>query len=348
MNNQILSIIGTRPQLVKFSVIQEEFLKLKINHEYIDTGQHYDPALSTEFAKELQISQPKVNLNVGSASHNQQISLMVSRLDEVLEAVAPSKVLVYGDTNSTLAATLVSVKREIPVFHVEAGLRSNNLKMQEEINRKAVDHLSSHLFAPTLTAHTNLMKEGLSEISSMYGDVMFDVVLKLIERRKIQKVPGIYNNVIVCTIHRAENTSSLRRIKELFNALGKLNFEIKLFAHPRLRKTIYENSIQLPKNLEMLNPINHSDLLQIVYNCYAVITDSGGLQKETFFLGKRCITFRDESEWPETLNGNMNCLFKPGQDLGKLLEIETKYPAIQYFGDGKAAAAIVEHILGSC
>ena len=345
MSNSILSIIGTRPQLVKFSAIQTAFRKRNINHEYIDTGQHYDPELSTNFAKELEITQPKINLQVGSASPNQQLANMIVALDSALSAQSPSMIIVYGDTNSTLAATLVAVKKNIPVLHVEAGLRSNNNKMQEEINRKAVDHLSSVLFPPTITACSNLKNEGLQSKSHMFGVVMLDLVKNLVKTKKIFNLGGVYQNSIVCTLHRAENTNSPSRIKFIFGELGKLNQEILLFAHPRLQKTLKEFSITTPANLQLHKPINHTALLQIVLNSFAIVTDSGGLQKESFFLGKRCVTFREESEWPETLTGNMNSLINVGQSLKEVLAKEIQFTSTPYFGNGNAAEKIVEFIL---
>jgi UDP-N-acetylglucosamine 2-epimerase (non-hydrolysing) len=348
MGLRFLSVIGTRPQLVKLAPICDAFNSLAEEHEYIDTGQHYDDKLSRDVQLDLDLPDPIVNLSVGSHSHAKQTALIMEKLDIEIDRFSPDTVLVYGDTNSTLAATLVAVKKNIRVAHIESGLRSRNKKMPEELNRVATDHLSDVLFCPTETSLSNLRLEGLESRSFFVGDVMADLILRdlhLIQKLDLPK-EFIGERFLVATIHRAENTDSKERVKEIFKAMGELQLPIILFAHPRLMSKLQEFQIQAPSNMKLLEPVPHNLLLAYLLICSGVITDSGGLQKEAFILKVPCTTIRTETEWPETLVNDWNVLVTNIYDLGHKLNLERNKPHENSFGDGFSALRIAKHLIG--
>jgi UDP-N-acetylglucosamine 2-epimerase (non-hydrolysing) len=343
VKHRFLSVIGTRPQLMKLAPIIEAFEEFGMNHDYIDTGQHYDPALSIDIQADLGIKQPLSNLKVGSHSHAVQTARIMEHLENQLLQLRPETLLVYGDTNSTLAATLVAVKMGIRVAHIEAGLRSFNRIMPEEINRIATDHLSDLLFCPTQTAMTNLENEGLENKSRNVGDVMCDLLYR--DREKFRPISfstqGLTNGFLIATIHRAENTDIHERLKIILDAMGRLPRQVVLFAHPRLRVRLQEFNISLPINVLLKDPVTHTELLSWASTSAGVITDSGGLQKEAFILRIPCNTLRTETEWPETLENGWNVLITDPNALSEVLNTDRSRPHSNPFGDGHASKKIV-------
>jgi UDP-GlcNAc3NAcA epimerase len=342
---KLLSIVGARPQFIKLSSISRVILP-SIQHIILHTGQHYDTNLSSIFFTELNIPQPDYNLNIGSDTHAIQTGNMLIGIEEILIKEQPDWVLVYGDTNSTLAGSLASVKLHIPTAHIEAGVRSFNKIMPEEINRLATDHISDLLFAPTLTAMRNLSNEGLKDRSEFVGDVMHDNVLhygKQVlhnpQKYRIKNLPEYY---LLLTIHRAENTNS-SNIAIILESLSKINAPIIFPIHPRTRKFI----TSVPSNITLIDPVGYLEMISLILNSRKVITDSGGIQKEAYFLRKRCITLRNETEWPETLGGNWNIL--TGIDNDKIIQAIYS-PLITTeqgddFGNGHAAEKIISYLL---
>ena len=305
---KIINIIGARPQFIKVGIVNKALTE-NSNFEsiIIHTGQHYDENMSKVFFDELEISRPDYNLNVGSGTHGKQTADMLSGIEEVLMNEKPEWVIVYGDTNSTVAGSLAAAKLHIKTAHVEAGLRSFNRLMPEEINRIATDHISDLLFAPTKTAMDLLKKEGLEAKSVFSGDVMYDSILHF-ERLADEKIK--LNDITelaefyLATIHRQENTDDLSRLQNIFNAFSELDSPVILPVHPRTRKIL--QNIKFSANVKIIDPVSYLEMITLLKNCKKVLTDSGGLQKEAFFLKKQCVTLRDETEWTETLENNWN------------------------------------------
>jgi UDP-GlcNAc3NAcA epimerase len=305
--------------------------------------------MSDVFFKELDIPVPGINLGVGSGSHGKQTAQMLEGIEDILIKEKPDWVLVYGDTNSTVAAALAAAKLNIPIAHVEAGLRSFNRAMPEEINRIATDHISNCLFAPTQNAMDLLAKEGLSGISLFSGDVMYDSILHYrdiaLQRHSVKKIadvePGKY---VLATVHRQENTDNLDHLQSIFLAFSELDMPVIIPLHPRTLK--FMDHITYRSNIRIIGPVGYLEMITLLENCHKVLTDSGGLQKEAFFLHKPCITLREETEWIETLEDNWN--FIVGTDRTKILE---KFNITQFgkqknfFGDGKAAEKIIDYLM---
>lgn len=348
---KILSIIGARPQFIKAATVSRTMgSHSEINEIILHTGQHYDENMSEVFFRELDIPRPDYNLGVGSGSHAEQTGSMLKGIEEILLLEKPDLVLVYGDTNSTIAGALAAVKLHIGVAHVEAGLRSFNRFMPEEINRIVTDRISDLLFAPTLTAMNNLQKEGLAEITKFSGDVMYDSVLFYIDRIKRNPeqyiTPGIPDIYHLATIHRAENTDNPQNLKDIFTAFGNIEKNIVLPLHPRTRKTLLEPG-NIPANVTIIDPVGYLQMLYLTLHADKVLTDSGGLQKEAYFLGKQCITLRTETEWVETMHDNWNIITgsDPGKIVRAILADSPKAPVNKDFGDGNAAGVILESLL---
>jgi len=341
-----LSVIGTRPQLIKIAPVIEAFRDKGSELPYIDTGQHYDSNLSDIIKKDLKIGQPIINLVIGSGSHAVQLAGMMTSLETQFIHLKPKNVIVFGDTNSTLATALVASKMGISLIHIESGLRSFNKSMPEEVNRIVTDHLSNILFAPTKNALNNLEREGLSEVSFLAGDVMCDIVLSNCEKYNTPLSDGIFTQYkyLVCTIHRAENTDNKQQLELIFKGLKLIPHPILLFAHPRLINRIKEFNIQLPSNVEVREPVSQSELLNWLVNSLGLITDSGGLQKEAFILKVPCTTLRAETEWIETLENGWNVLVKDPIQLPVLLNTDRDKSQSEPFGNGKAAEIIVEYL----
>lgn len=320
---KISSIVGARPQFVKVAAIcralsRGEFLD-STRHCIIHTGQHYDPEMSDVFFSELDIPKPNFNLGVGSGTHAEQTGEMMMRLEPVLAREQPDCVLLYGDTNSTLAGAVVCSKLHIPVAHIEAGLRSFNRRMPEETNRVVADHLSDFLFCPTSEASRNLAREGLGDRTVLSGDIMYDAALYYRQRAEIQSGHPSKQfgpkSFALATIHRAENTDDPSRLRAIFSALESVAREtcpVVLPMHPRTRKCVESAGVRL-NSISLLPPASYLDMLLLESRARFIITDSGGVQKEAYFAHVPCITTRDETEWVETLENGCNVLV--GADL---------------------------------
>ncbi|MEI6689894.1 MAG: UDP-N-acetylglucosamine 2-epimerase (non-hydrolyzing) [Thermoleophilia bacterium] len=307
---KIVSVVGARPQFVKLFPISRA-IPTGVNHQIVHTGQHYDESMSQIFFDELQIPRPIYNLDVGSGTHAQQTAAMMIGLERSFLETKPDVVLVYGDTNSTIAAALVASKMHIPVAHLEAGLRSFNRFMPEELNRIATDHLSNLLLAPTTTALEQLQREGLGKISHLVGDVMVDALLY--SRELLSGLTPISDEFperfLFCTIHRAENVDEESRIRLIFEKLSKSELPIVLAGHPRLVLRLKQLGIDVDKlGIQLIGSQSYLRTIQLIMSSSGVITDSGGLQKESYFLGKPTLIVRAETEWPEVLEGELSVL----------------------------------------
>lgn len=317
---KVVTIIGARPQFVKAAVVSRAFCEEKnIEEIIIHTGQHFDANMSDIFFDEMKIPKPKYNLGVSGLSHGAMTGEMLKAIEEILILEKPDLVLVYGDTNSTLAGALAASKLHIKVAHVEAGLRSYNMKMPEEINRILTDRISTYLFCPTTTAINNLQKEGFDNFNAKIinsGDVMLDAVNFYSE---FAPASPYSDKFILATIHRAENTDSEERLKSIFaafNIIG-LSMRVVLPLHPRTKKIVEQRKLDT-NNITIIDPVGYFDMLSLLKNCSMVATDSGGLQKEAYFFGKPCITLRDETEWVELVENGYNKLV--GSDTEKIIE----------------------------
>jgi UDP-GlcNAc3NAcA epimerase len=371
---KLVSIVGARPQFVKIAPLARSFERhhkqggQPIDHIIVHTGQHYDRDMSEIFFEELQIPDAALNLGVGSGRHGSQTGQMLDKIEQVLLALCPDMVVIYGDTNSTLAGALAAAKLHIPIAHVEAGLRSFNRRMPEEINRVVADHVADLLLAPTPGSLENLAREGLSERTVFTGDIMYDAVLynlelaarksKILERLALE--PRSY---AVATIHRAENTDDDQRLGNLlqvFNDIAANSFHLVLPLHPRTAKLVRSRFPEWSPHpcLRTTEPIGHLDMLWLVAHARMTLTDSGGLQKEAFFLGCPCITLREETEWVETIRAGGNVLsgIETGKIRAAMSTYETLFPSgkadfsaavAASFGDGHAADMIKNALLSS-
>lgn len=346
---KIVTIVGARPQFIKCAPVSRALRK---NHTEIlvHTGQHYDYGMSEVFFKELEIPKPDYNLGIGSASHGHQTGAMLAGIEDVLIKEEPDWLLVYGDTNSTIAGALAATKLHIPVAHVEAGLRSFDRRMPEEINRVMTDHLSDILFCPTETAIENLKKEGITKGVYHVGDVMTDAVLFNKERAEqhstILKDMGFAKkNYIAATIHRPSNTDSIENMKSIFKAFEQISKTVVFPIHPRTKKYLAQYNIKVPENVILIEPLGYLDMLSLTENAYHMITDSGGVQKEAYILKTPCTTLRENTEWVETLNGNWNVLVKSSDSdmiVGAVSKPRVLGEGKPVFGDGHGAEKIVE------
>lgn len=307
---KVVTIVGARPQFVKAAVVSRAFKNhSNIEEIIVHTGQHFDNNMSDIFFEEMQIPKPKYNLGISGLSHGAMTGEMLKGIEEVLIKEKPDWVLVYGDTNSTLAGALAASKLHIKVAHVEAGLRSFNMKMPEEINRILTDRISNILFCPTETAIKNLKNEGYDHIKSKVinvGDVMYDAAMFYAKNSPPSKFTGEF---LLATIHRAENTDSIENLKNIFNALNHIGKKLKIVLpiHPRTKKIIDQNKIETT-HIDLIEPVGYFDMISLLKNCTIVATDSGGLQKEAFFFKKPCVTLREETEWVELVDGGFNIL----------------------------------------
>ncbi|WP_158737175.1 non-hydrolyzing UDP-N-acetylglucosamine 2-epimerase [Alteribacillus sp. YIM 98480] len=312
---KILTVVGARPQFVKACMLSRKLRSQSIIKEVIvHTGQHYNHNMSDAFFSQLALPKPDHNLGIGSDKQGKQTARMLSKIEEVLLSERPDIVLVYGDTNSTLAGSLAASKHHIPVAHVEAGLRSFNKKMPEEINRVLTDHMSTLLFCPTQTAVENLEKEGIRNEVYMTGDIMYDAILHyksiaLHQSNICARLNIKPKNYYLVTVHRAENTDDPHRLRTLLKVLTQLNENIVFPLHPRTKQRIkHWNLLDLlsSKNIKVIEPINYFDMLTVESHAKAILTDSGGVQKEAYMLRTPCITLRDETEWIETVQAGWN------------------------------------------
>jgi UDP-N-acetylglucosamine 2-epimerase (non-hydrolysing) len=348
---RILSVVGARPQFVKLAPIAHAMTG-RADHVIVHTGQHYDAMMSDVFFQDLAIPAPDFNLGVGSGKHGQQTGAMLGGLEEIFEQVQPDCVLVYGDTNSTLAAALAAVKIHIPLAHLEAGLRSFNRRMPEEHNRVLTDHASDLLLVPTVVAMQHLAHEGLAERSVLVGDVMTDVLFRTraaVQSRDESLPEGVTaGGYYVSTIHRPDNTDDPDRLKQIVNSLASLDKPVVLLAHPRLLDLARRHGIELETGaIRLASPLAYPQLIHAVMNSVGVITDSGGLQKEAFLLRVPCTTIRPETEWVETVELGWNVLVS--DDLASLASVvqrpEPGPTTATPYGTGEAAAAAVNALL---
>lgn len=356
---KIATVIGARPQFIKAAVVSRAFSHHgNINEFIIHTGQHFDDNMSSVFFNEMEIPRPKYELNINSAGHGAMTGRMMEGIENILLDEKPDLVLVYGDTNSTLAGALAAKKLHIKLAHVEAGLRSFNMNMPEEINRILTDRISDLLFCPTDNAVMNLQKEGFENFKCKFvncGDVMYDAALYYAQKSRVKS--DIINkfglkDFVLCTLHRAENTNDESRLRSIVDALNKIHSGINLVLplHPRTRKIFEEKKIGT--NFTIIDPVGYFDMLQLIGHCKLVMTDSGGLQKEAFFFNKNCITLRDETEWFELIETGCNIIC--GSDKDKILSAANLLLKRDFssnakpFGNGNAGQKIVNEILSYC
>jgi UDP-GlcNAc3NAcA epimerase len=360
---KIITTVGARPQFVKAAVVSRAIaMHSHINEIIVHTGQHYDANMSDVFFEEMKIPKPHYNLHIGGGQHGTMTGQMLGKVEEVLLKERPDVVLVYGDTNSTLAGALAAVKLHIPVAHVEAGLRSFNMRMPEEINRILTDRISSWLFCPTKTAVDNLQDEGYfgkkaigKHIVENVGDVMYDAALfyKKIAQQSNELslvLKEVNCSFYLATIHRAENTDDVERLKNIINALSTIGKTVPVILplHPRTRNIIAQHNIPL-HNIKVIEPVGYFDMITLLEKCQGVLTDSGGGQKEAYFFSKPCITLRDETEWLELVEHGYNVLV--GADYDKILQAQKQLLAkkldfsLKLYGDGTAGEKIVQNLI---
>jgi UDP-GlcNAc3NAcA epimerase len=355
---KVLTIVGARPQFVKAAVVSRNLKKYLDIKEYIlHTGQHYDENMSSIFFEEMDIPKPHFHLNIHGGSHGSMTGKMLEGIELKIQALDPEVVLVYGDTNSTLAGALAAKKMHKKLVHVEAGLRSFNMRMPEEVNRILTDRISDVLFCPTMTAVNNLRLEGFGNFASeivLCGDVMQDAVM--FYQQRANKLSNIIedlrihpNGYILTTIHRAENTDDPERLSSLIHCLNTIHNNILpviVPMHPRTRQII--EKLDLPTHFITIAPVGYFDMLRLITNSMLVCTDSGGLQKEAYFCNKFCVTLRDETEWVELIEGGYNQL--AGASSEKIIEavsefIRTPFPAkVELYGGGTAGETICSHL----
>lgn len=359
---KIVTILGARPQFIKAGTVSREILsfnqsEMTIDEVIVHTGQHFDKNMSNIFFDEMQIPKPIYNLGVSGNSHGLMTGRMIEKIEEVLIKELPDWVLLYGDTNSTLAGAIAASKLHINIAHVEAGLRSFNQNMPEEINRILTDRVSTLLFCPSEISVNNLEMEGISNWQTnskvvLSGDVMLDGAIFYKKFASRPAINDLDNNFILCTIHRAENTDNLSKLMEIFGALNEIakNHQVVLPIHPRTKKIISENNIKTG-NIKIIEPVGYLNMVWLLNNCGLVMTDSGGLQKEAYFFGAPCITIRDETEWTELVNARVNTLV--GANKTEIIQAHTHYKDMlknlsqesKLYGDGEASKKIVRHII---
>jgi UDP-GlcNAc3NAcA epimerase len=355
---KIATIVGARPQFVKAAIVSREIRENPhLDEILIHTGQHYDANMSDVFFEELDIPHPDFNLGIGSGSHGVQTARMLEKLEALFIEITPDWIIVYGDTNSTIAAALAAAKLNIPVAHVEAGLRSFNRQMPEEINRVLTDHLGNILFAPTATAVQNLKHEGIAP-DKIYqvGDVMYDAAMFYAQKAAqhstiLQKLVVQEKNYILATVHRASNTDNPTFLQNLFDAFVQVAQQIPVVLplHPRTREALARlNRLEhYREQLHIIDPVGYLDMIRLEQSASLIATDSGGIQKEAYFYGVSCVTLREESEWVELIESGVNTLCPPQSPESTaaciLKELDKPIPSgLQLYGDGRAASKIVQ------
>lgn len=344
---KILTVAGARPQFIKAAPLTAA-LRARHQQVLVHTGQHYDDNMSAVFFDELGLPAPDHHLGVGSGSHGAQTAQMLERLEAVMVDEAPDRVIIFGDTNSTLAGALAAAKLGLPLAHVEAGLRSHVRSMPEEINRIVADHLSAYLFAPTPHAVAELAREGITRGVTLTGDIMHDALLQhapvAAERSSIlHDLDLVHRSYALATIHRAANTDDPACLRTIVNALGMLDEPVVLPLHPRTRAAMAGAEIRPAPNVRVTDPVGYLDMLALERGARVILTDSGGVQKEAYLLQVPCVTLREETEWPETLEAGWNVL--AGADPARILAAARRPAPIAepaaVFGDGHAAERMV-------
>lgn len=356
---KIVTIIGARPQFIKAAAISNAILTHNqskplepINEVIVHTGQHFDANMSTVFFDEMKIPKPDYLLNINSLGHGAMTGRMLEEVEKILIEEKPDYVLVYGDTNSTLAGALAASKLHINVAHVEAGLRSFNMKMPEEINRILTDRISTLLFCPSETAVKNLLKEGFDNFKSKVlnvGDVMYDTTLHFSQMAKEPNFE-LPENFILATVHRAENTDDVNNLKEIFTAFNTISDEIPVILpiHPRTKNILEKHNIEISDSLQLVPPVGYLEMLYLLNHCQLVMTDSGGLQKEAYFSKKYCITLREETEWVELVENEVNQLVGASKEkiisaFNDAKELKPNFDN-HFYGDGRASFKIIEFL----
>ncbi|SMQ69069.1 UDP-GlcNAc3NAcA epimerase [Altererythrobacter xiamenensis] len=350
---KVATIVGARPQFIKAAAVSRAFLdQSDIEELVVHTGQHFDAGMSDIFFRELGIPKPAAYLDINGGSHGDMTGRMLIALEEYFYKTAPDCVLVYGDTNSTLAGALAAAKMHIPIAHVEAGLRSFNMRMPEEVNRLLTDQISSILFCPTQQALLNLEKEGFTadgRAKVVYsGDVMLDAI-QTFSSLALKPSVELPQDFLLATVHRAENTDDLVKLRNLVEGLNLIHSELApvvLPLHPRTRNAIKDANLSL--EVETIDPVGYLEMIWLLQNSGAVLTDSGGLQKEAYFCGKPCITVRDETEWVELVQVRANrlCPVEAETMLSYCTDVfgQKVNPRLDMFGDGRCSAKVVHAI----
>ena len=345
---KIVTIVGARPQFIKAAPLSRELRK---HHKefLLQTGQHYDQDMSGVFFSELGIPAPDANLGVGSSRHGAQTAAMLEGIERILIAEQPDWVIVYGDTNSTLAGALAAAKIRVPIAHVEAGLRSFNRRMPEEVNRVVTDHLAQLNLCPSTTAVANLEKEGITDNVHLVGDIMSDALTwglqssQGIAHELLSSLQIAAGHFLLCTVHRSENTDDPERLAGIVDALNRLDERVVLPLHPRTGKAIEATRLQLKPHVRAINPIGYVQMIALASTARMILTDSGGLQKEAYWLGVPCVTLRDETEWVETVSNGWNLL--AGASADRVVDAVRGWSAPiarpQLYGDGGVAARCV-------
>ena len=349
---KVLTIVGARPQFIKAASVSRAFATYdEIEEVIVHTGQHFDANMSDVFFEELKIPRPSYNLDINSLNHGAMTGRMLEGIEEIILKEKPEWVMVYGDTNSTIAGALAAKKLHVKVAHIEAGLRSFNMAMPEEVNRILTDRISDILFCPTDPAIRNLNSEGYENLENRIvknGDVMQDAAIFYSD---MSKAPGftLSDKFILMTLHRAENTDNLERLRNIVEAANEIHKEIPvvLLTHPRTKKILEREGIELKVQAE--DPVGYLEMIHLLKNCSLVITDSGGLQKEAFFFAKNCVTMRDETEWVELVENGFNQLAgadkeKITSSVNELLTKENNFN-IDLYGQGKASKIIAETLI---
>jgi len=363
---KIITIVGARPQFIKAAMISRAILShnrnsnIPVEECILHTGQHYDYNMNAVFFEKMEIPRPAWFLDCGGGSHSEMTAGMLVEIEKVLQENRPDYVLVFGDTNSTLAGALAATKLHIPVVHVEAGLRSFNRRMPEEINRVLTDHISTRLFCPTYTAVSNLNREGIVEGVYHVGDVMYDAALtfgKIAEQAStiLSSLRLESKQFYLCTVHRAENTGDRERLSQIISALVEIarpECPVILPLHPRTKKNIelwqIDSIIASNEALRLIEPVDYLDMIMLEKHAKTILTDSGGIQKEAYFHRTPCITLRDETEWIETITAGWNQLAGyRKEDILNCLKNKTQKTEIDEYGDGHAADKIIQTLLHS-
>lgn len=352
IKNKIITIVGARPQFVKTAVLSP-YLRKRFNEIIIHTGQHYDREMSDLFFDELKIPKPNYNLGIRSIKQGEQMAKMMAGIENILIKEKPCLVVVYGDTNSTLAGALAAAKLKVPIAHIEAGLRSYNRSMPEEINRVIVDHISDFLFCPTKTAVANLKNEGITKGVYLVGDVMCDSIRCYLPmakaKSKILLKLGLKRKAYyLLTIHRLSNTTDLEKLKKTLSCMDNLDLSVIFPVHPRTRKFL-GNAFKPKKALTLILPVSYLDMLILEQNAKIIFTDSGGIQKEAYILKVPCFTLRDETEWVETLKHGCNRIMnfdiiKDAYRVCRNLTVSRDKFHPRLYGDGNAAKKIYKII----
>ena len=354
---KVVTILGARPQFIKAAVVSHALSAKGISETIVHTGQHFDANMSDVFFEELGIPKPAHNLAIGGGSHGQNTGRMIEAIEQVLLKLKPDWVLVYGDTDSTLAGALAAVKLHLPVAHVEAGLRSFNRRMPEEINRVLTDHAASLLFAPTQAAVQHLAVEGITgQAVKCVGDVMYDAALYYGQRAKVgshilERLGLKSKSYTLATIHRAENTDDPKRLDAILSGFAQFNQLIVLPLHPRTRARLESFDLSFPANVQLIDPVGYLDMVMLEQNASLIATDSGGVQKEAFFHQVPCVTLRDETEWTELVEAGWNRLAPPvnAEDVAQAMTSAhgSLGEDVQPYGAGDASSMIANILSAS-